>query len=270
MLKFLLSTKTSVKVLAVIVLLIFLHYVNILTPVENLLIRVFAPVQHRVYSMGSSFNDFYSGLSVNKNLKEENIRLQEEVKNLTIENSQLSALIENEAEISVQQAFLESTGLEAVSARVIGKNPEANFQSIIIDKGSSSGIAIDQPLIASDGLLVGKISQVRNNSAEAILISDPRSKVAAIIQNENNSQGVVVGEHGLSLKMELIPQNEQVSVGDLAVTSGIESTIARGLIIGEVIRVETEPNGFFQTAFLQPLVKIDNLTVVSVLISPEL
>ena len=270
MFKFLLSAKTSVKILVVVALLIFLHYIRILAPVENLLIRVFAPIQHQVYSLGASFNNFYSGFSSSKDLKEENTRLQEELRNLVIENSQLLTLIKNQSETSIQQAFLESIGLKAVSARVIGKNPEANFQSIIIDKGSQQGVSPDQPLITGSGLLVGKISQVRNNSAEAILINDSRSKVAAVIQNESGSQGVVVGEHGLSLKMELIPQNEKVSVGDLVVTSGIEPAVARGLIIGEVVRVETEPNGFFQTAFLQPLVKIDNLTVVSVLVSPAL
>lgn len=268
MLKFIFSAKTSVKLLVAILLLIFLHYTRILLPVENLIIRIFAPVQHQVYVMGSGMNNFYSNISSNKDLKAENDRLMKEVQELTIENSQLSTLIQIEAETTIQERFLQDLGLEAVTARVIGKNPEANLQAIILDKGSKDGVRIDQPLITSEGVIIGKIEKVRPNSSEALLINDPRSKIAAVIQNENESKGFVVGDHGLSLKMELIPQNEQVSIGDVIVTSGLEPSIARGLVVGKITRVETEANGFFQTAFLQSLVKIDNLTIVSILKSP--
>lgn len=269
MLKFILSAKTSVKLLGVAILLIFLHYVGIIRPIENLAIRILSPIQHQVYSVGSSFNNFYSGFGEKKEYKEDNDRLNEEVKNLTIENSQLRTLVKNEAEIDIQERFLQSTGLTAVPARVIGKNPEANLQAIIIDRGARHGISLDQAVITSEGVIVGKIYKVREHSSEAILVNDPKSNIAAIIQNEAESKGIVKGEHGISLKMELIPQNEKVTEGDVVVTSGIEPTIARGLIIGKVTRVETYPNEIFQTAFLQSLVRIDNLTSVSVLATPD-
>ena len=85
------------------------------------------------------------------------------------------------------------------------------------------------------------------------------------MENETKSQGVVIGEHGLSLKMELIGQNEVVKEGETVVTSGLEPTIPRGLVIGKISRVLAEPNSFFQTAFIQSLVKVDSLVVVSVL-----
>jgi rod shape-determining protein MreC len=65
--------------------------------------------------------------------------------------------------------------------------------------------------------------------------------------------------------MELIPQGDTVKTGSTVVTSGLELMIPRGLVLGEVSRVEVEPTSLFQTAYLKPFVKNDSLTVVSVI-----
>jgi len=173
-------------------------------------------------------------------------------------------LQENE-EQSKQCQFVSEAKLDAVVTRIIGKNPEPNMQSIILDKGQKDGIIPGLPVISEKGIIVGKIHAVKNLSSEAILINDSRSQIAGLILNQANSKGVVSGEHGLSLKMELIPLNEGVSVGDIVTTSGIEALIPRGLIVGKVNRIVAEPNSFFQTVYLQSLVKLDNLTIVSVI-----
>lgn len=270
MFKFVKTTRLSVVLLAVCFLLIFLHYVGILKPIENLVIQVLSPIQHRVYSVSTGINNFYSSFTGGKDLAEENKKLAEEINQLTIQNAQLKTQLQEQGEFLVQNNFLAENSLEAITAKVIGKNPEPNLQSIIINKGSKDGLIVGLSLITDDGLMVGKISKVKRNSAEAILINDSRSRIAAMVQNEFNSQGVVVGEHGLSLKMELIPQNELIQEEDVVVTSGLEPTIPRGLVIGKITRITSESNSFFQTAWVQPLVRIENLTVVSILKQPDL
>lgn len=267
MFKFIKSTRFSVILLAVVALLIFLHYVSILKPVENLLIRVFSPLQTLVYSIGVKFNSLYTDLPQGQNLIEANKQLKEEVDQLIAENARLKVLAKENEAISSLNDFLAHSNLRGVGAKVIGKNPETNFQAIILDKGTKDGVKVDMPVVTSDGILAGKIFKVKNNSAEAILINDPRSRLAAMVENETESKGILMGEHGLSLKMELIPQNEIVKENDAVVTSGLEPTIPRGLVIGKITRVLTEPNSFFQTAWIRPLVKVDNLTVVLVLTS---
>lgn len=228
------------------------------------MIFILTPVQSSVYRLGSGINQLYTGFGGNHDLAKENEDLTKQVNELMVQNSQLKTMIEINGEVSVQQKFLENSGLKAITATIIGRNPEPNLQSIIIDKGSNDGIKPDLPLITADGVMVGKILNVKGNSSEAILVNDSRSRIAAVIQNEAGSKGAVIGEHGLSLRMELIPQNDKVSEGDVVITSGIEPNIPRGLVIGRVSRVITEANGFFQTALLQSPVKIDSLIVVSI------
>ena len=269
MFKFIKSVKLPIILLAVAILLIFLHYLGILGPIENLIIRISAPIQHQFYSLGTAINSFYGNLNFNKDLVNDNKKLADEVQRLTIENSQLKTQIQENQAIAVQADFLAANNLQAITAKIIGRNPDPARQAIILNKGNQDGIRLDFPLITAGGVMVGKISQVKKNSSEAILISDSASSIAALIQNETETKGVVVGEHGLSLKMELIPQNEIVKEGDLVVTSGLEPATPKGLVIGKISQIESEPNSFFQTARVQSLVKIDSLSIVSILISPD-
>lgn len=269
MLKFLKSSRLAFTLLAVVVLLIFLHYIRLLVPIENLVIRIFSPIQHGVYSVGISINNFYDLLLAPDDSTEPDPKLEQELQRLLVENAQLKIQLEQSQAEAVQGDFLASLGFDAVVAKVIGRTPEPNFKSIILNKGSRDGIKVGLPLIIADGIIVGKINKVKANSSEAVLINDSRSRLAAEIQNETKTKGVVVGEHGLSLQMELIPQNEIISDGDVVLTSGVEPTIPRGLVIGQVSQVTTEANSLFQTVRLKSLVKINDLIVVSVLTSPN-
>ena len=264
MFRFFKTLKPSFILLAVVILLIFLHYVGVLRPIESIVVKIFSPVQHQIYSLGTRINGLYSHPG-SANLAQDNEELKKEVNRLIVENVQLKTIIEENQQLLAERDFLESNGLQAITAKVIGQNPQANLQALILDKGSKDGVTLDLPLITSGGVMVGKISKVNRSYSEAILINDSQSSVAVMIQNEDNSKGVLVGEHGLSLKMELIPQNEIVKQNDLVITSGLEPNIPRGLVIGKVSRVATEPNSAFQTAWLQSLVRVDNLLIVSVL-----
>jgi len=228
-------------------------------------VTIFSPIQHSVYSLGTKINTFYGRLVGQGDLAKTNQQLTDEVRRLTVENAQLETRLEESQQISQQEDFIAASGLVAITAKVIGRTPAANWQAIIIDKGSEDGIEVDFPLVSAEGIIIGKIFEVKKSSAQAILINDSRSRIAALVENESKSQGVVIGEHGLSLKMELIGQNEVVKEGETVVTSGLEPTIPRGLVIGKISRVLAEPNSFFQTAFIQSLVKVDSLVVVSVL-----
>ncbi|MFA6321869.1 MAG: rod shape-determining protein MreC [Candidatus Buchananbacteria bacterium] len=264
MFKLLRKTKLSILLLAAAILLIFLHYTTILVPAENLLIRIISPLQARIYLFGSGINDLYSSRFNVSEIKSENEKLNQAVTQLTTENAGLKVKLEENLEQAKQCKFAQAAALESIPAMVIGKNPEPNLQSIILNKGEADGVAVGLPVISDSGIIVGKILYTKKNSSEAIIISDSRSQIAATILNESSSRGVVAGEHGLSLKMELIPKNEIVKEGDVVITSGTEAQIPRGLVIGKVSRIISEPNTFFQTAYLQSLVKLDSLTIVSV------
>jgi rod shape-determining protein MreC len=189
------NARLSAVLLVVALLLVFLHWVGVLRPVEDLVIRVISPIQQRVYALGVNINGLYANITGKNELVQEREALQQEIQDLLVENASLKTRLESLSELLEQQDFLNRNSLEYVAARVIGQNPEATLQAIILDKGSAHGVGVDYPVVIGNGMLVGKISSVRTYSSEAILINDSQSKISAIIQNENQTQGVVVGEY---------------------------------------------------------------------------
>ena len=257
--------KLSAILLAVIVLLIFLHYIKILIPVENLAVRIFSPGQNQIYSLGVKINNFYNIFRLNKDLQKSNSQFEEQIKNLTIENSQLKTTLWEKQDLDKQLDFLNEAGLQAIPAKVIGKNSELGYQTLILNKGRKDGVEIGLSVVADKGLIIGKVMKFSEYNCQILLINDSRSSLAAVIQNEAKSKGVVVGERGLSLKMELISVDDIVKPDDVVITSGLEVNIPRGLVIGRIEQITSPPNSFFQTALLQPLVNFDDLIVVSIL-----
>jgi rod shape-determining protein MreC len=123
---------------------------------------------------------------------------------------------------------------------------------LIIDRGAEDGLKSGQPAIVDDGIIIGKIKSVRKNSAIVLLLTDSTSRLAVAIQGGGDILGLLEGDRGLSMGISLIPQNEQVSLGDMVITSGIEAEIRRGLIIGTIERVEKDEQKPFQTATVTP------------------
>ncbi len=261
--------KLSFILLAVLVLLIFLHHFGILQPIENLIVDVVSPIQQGTYFVGSKINNTYGNFSTKTDLIASNKDLEKEVKRLIVENSQLRMQIQEFEEMNLQAEFLDSQRFQAIIAKVIGRNPQPGRQAIILDKGSRHGIKKDMPVITANGIMVGKIIESFGNISHAVLVNDPHSQIAAMVENEHQSKGVVTGEHGIGLRMELILQNEIVNENDVVITSGLEFSIPKGLVIGKINRVLNEPNNFFQVALIQSLAKIDGLTMVSVLINRD-
>ncbi len=57
-----------------------------------------------------------------------------------------------------------------------------------------------------------------------------------LLQNENRTIGISQGNLALTLKINFVSQIDQVEEGDLVISSGLDSEIPRGFIVGKVIK----------------------------------
>ena len=109
------------------------------------------------------------------------------------------------------------------------------------------------------------ITELRQKSATVRLLSDRNSTVATAIQNSDRTLGVVEGSGGSLLNFGYIPQNVEVSVNDLVITSGLEETVPNGLVIGMINNITSNETDPFQNAVIEPLVDYRYYTFVSVI-----
>jgi len=260
----------------IIFILLFFHYIGILRPLENLVVGATRPILTGVYSASGWVGDAFLNLQSRRALLAENKELKDKLATLLVENSVcLEDKSENEF-LRAQLQFVEKRGYDMEIARVVGRGADNISNVLVLDKGETMGIFVGQPVLAArldatsgqgwqGGFLIGKIIKTRKNSSLALLVTDDLSKVAAKVQNQAKTVGLVEGEYGLEIKMNLIPQSELIKEGDIIVTSGLEELVPAGIIIGEVNKVDREPEEMFQNAALVSPVNFGKVTMVSII-----
>lgn len=256
--------------LVVFGLLVFLHGIGISRPIENFILNIFEPLNSRLYSWGNSFNRSYQDRATQASLSAQIDALTKEVALLTVANSQEKELMAENEKLRSQLNFLAVNNFKAVAAEVISRESltegTGEGQDLIINKGAKDGLSLGQGAVNEEGLIIGKIIEVKETSAKICLTTSQECKLAAAIQNSTKTQGITDGDLGLTIKMNYIPQLEKIAVGDTVITSGLGDKIPRGLVIGKITEVRNESNEVWQDATIEPLVNLNNLTVVTIII----
>lgn len=248
-----------------ILLLFFLHYIGVLSPIERLLVSATKPVMRLTYGVSNSVGSGYLDFRTKQELLAENKELKDDLNTLLKEkNKYLTEREENEF-LRSQLKFTQTRENEFIIANVIGKNVDNIQNTLVLDKGEKDGVLEGQPVLADEGVLVGKINKVTKNSSFVLLVNDDLSRVATKIKSQTKTMGVVEGEYGLGIKMKLIPQTEIVNEGDLVVTSGLEPLVPADLIIGQVERVFNEPEELFQEVSINSQVDFNKITMVNII-----
>lgn len=257
----------SIKILAallVILLLIFLNLGGIFDPVKKILFFAIKPFQKTSYLISRGFSQKIDFLSSISDMRNENARLLKENDYLSKEIAQFKDIRKENEVLREQLDLAPQKDFDLEAAFVIGQNPEKLGSWLLIDKGNNNGIKEGMPLIVSDGILIGKVSEVYPTSSKVILLSDP-SMVVNVADLETGARGVAKGDYGLGVTMDLVEQTDTINKGDTIITSGLGGEIPRGLFVGKVQETKLSEDKLFQQASIVPRVKYSKLDVVFVI-----
>jgi rod shape-determining protein MreC len=168
-------------------------------------------------------------------------------------------------------------GWSPVSGRIIGRSPTVWYATLTIDKGSSSGVRVNQPVINGDGL-VGKVTSVTSGASLVTLITDHTSGVSAKVltpvatDTGNGITGVVQPAVGkpTDLLLEFVPRRAQIRRGDTVVTAGSQSTRLESLFppnipIGVVTQADDAELSQFQRVHIRPFADLRRMDFVQIL-----
>lgn len=256
--------------LVVFILLTIFYSFGFLRPGEDFVVSASKSVAEKFYRWGKFFNYSSSDQNSPEELTARIEELEKEIATLTVINSNQKELVEENKKLRSQLDFLETNNYRAVAAEVIAREAllegVEEGQDLIINKGSRDGIAVGQGVVSEEGLIIGKIIEVKDGSAKACLTTSSGCRLAATIQNGSRTQGLTDGDLGLTIRMDYIPQLEKLTLGDTVITSGLGDKIPRGLVIGKISEIRNESNEVWQDATIEPLINLNNLLVVSVII----
>lgn len=245
---------------------IALHYTGILSPVERVVEKALNPMLGAFYGAGVSVRDFYDRQAGERDLIAENERLQSQLNQLVVENARLNMLEEENRSLRQQLDFAGKDNRRLVMVNVNSRTEVNNVsQGITIDRGSADGLSAGLPVISGEGLVIGKIMETKEHLSEVCLVTASRCQFAATVENQNKTMGLTKGELGLTIRMEYIPQTEEIKPGELVVTSGLEKNVPRGLVLGKISEVEKNSKELWQSASIEPMQNLNNLVIASVI-----
>jgi len=190
----------------------------------------------------------------------ENEELRTELDTLRMQKQSLErelGRIERSTSLISYQADIASTTL---LAEVVGGGASGAAREIIIDKGSSDGVAAGMAVITPEGV-VGRIQAAHSNSSLVVLINDVDAAVGAILE-DTRVRGVLKGRGGRDCELQYINPDVPVRIGETVYTSGADRIFPKGLPVGEVVDIEQSADS--QTILVRPFAKLDRLDEVLV------
>ncbi len=236
-------------------------------PVAEVLIEILAPVQKVVKGTVNFTTGLWSRYIGLIHTHEENIRLKKEIERLMLENSRSRELLSTYKRLQELLNFRGDTQKTVLAAQVIGRDPTGWFRSIIIDKGSNSGIKENMPVFNAKGV-VGQIVSVSYNYSKVLLMIDQNSAVDCIIERSRDS-GIVKGVSSKVCTLDYVLKTSDVQVGDLVITSGLDRIFPKGNSVGVVTEVEDTPGELFKNVKLKPSVDFSKLEEVLILLRED-
>jgi len=190
-------------------------------------------------------------------LVKENILLKEKIKELDAQISELKEIEKENQRLRSLLDFKKRREFSVISAQVIARDASIWSDTAIIDKGRKSGITPNMAVVTEDGL-VGRITEVGSTVSRVLLVTDPESRVGAILQ-DSRELGIVEGTLRSILKMRYLNIDADVKEGDAVLTSGFGGNFPKGILIGKVIKVEMDKSKLYKYAYIKPAVNLGKL-----------
>jgi rod shape-determining protein MreC len=233
---------------------------------------VFGPLEEGATRALKPARDLVNWVDETFNARGENEDLRSELQQLRTQLAQAqSAEGENEQLRDLLGLDRQGTlaGYTPVTARVIGRSPTVWYSTVTIDKGSSAGVKLNDPVVTGDGL-VGRITDVTGGTAVVTLITDDRSAVSARVLPDG-PEGVAEPEVGdpSDLLLDFIDRSQPIHRGEILVTAGwsngaISSAFPPGIPIGKVSETAVGEQQAYQRVHVTPYADIRGLDFVQV------
>jgi rod shape-determining protein MreC len=242
-------------------LMVLDHRYNTLESLRSTLSVVLYPVQY-LAGLPSVLSQSASQAMTSRS------ELETQLEHLHDDNLVLRARLQKfealEAENMRLRALLDSSfkvGDRVLIAELMAVEQDPFRQVVLINKGKSSGLFAGQPVLDANAV-VGQVTHVNPLTASVLLITDATHALPVQV-NRNGLRTIALGT-GLINQLELphLPNNADIKVGDLLVTSGLGGRFPPGYPVAQVVEVKREPGRPFASVIAETAAHLDRIREV--------
>ena len=203
-----------------------------------------------VYSMMDSMSSV-------ANLREENLKLKEDVRRLQQHRRRAEILqSENNQLRSVSGAIIPLQATP-VSARVVALNGGSFAHSVMVNVGELAGVRKGNAVTTNDGL-VGIVVDVGPKHSQILLITDINAMIPVILSS-SSWPATTAGLNSTLLELRFLPAEASGSIGDLVQTSGHGGVLPSGIPVGRIADIAGD------RISIRPVVDLQRLSFVTIL-----
>ncbi|MBN1378901.1 MAG: rod shape-determining protein MreC [Gammaproteobacteria bacterium] len=214
------------------------------------------PIQYVVSAPANILHWSRDNLSSRNTLLETISDLHKQNLQLMAQQQQLLSLQQENARLRELLHASSRVGEEILVAEVLTVDQDYYKQQIVINKGEVNNVLLGQPVIDAMGVM-GQVIELNQYSASVLLISDP-SHALPVQNNRNGIRSIVQGK-GDPGELDLlhIPNNADIKVGDLLITSGLGGRFPPNYPVATITDVEIRPGQPFARVIAKPAAALE-------------
>jgi rod shape-determining protein MreC len=232
----------------------------------QLFLELMAPLQGAGTLVARSAGDVWHGTVGLWGARQEADALRARVVELERDTARLTETELENARLRRLLDFRQTLRGELLTAKVIGHDAADLSRTITIDQGGAAGVRRGAAVLAPGGL-VGQVFLASPHAARVLLITDHNSGLDAVVQR-TRARGIVEGTVDGRCGLKFVKRTEDLQVGDLVLSSGLDGIFPSGLPVGHLVAVDKQGQGLFQYAQVEPSVDVDELEEVLVTLGP--
>ncbi|HEX6774102.1 MAG TPA: rod shape-determining protein MreC [Acidobacteriaceae bacterium] len=203
-------------------------------------VAMMSPPEKVMSHTGHGVRGFWGNYIDLRNTREENQALRAQLEQLRLEQAAILEDAKQGQRLQELLGFRQKYIYATVPAQVIGTGGSDQSRILTIDKGSKDGLKRDQPVITPDGI-VGKLVEVFPHTSQVLEINDQTSG-AGVLLEKTRMRGVLRGNaYGQPQIINVLP-DDRVKPGEKVITSGGDQIFPRGLAVGTVLKVSSDPD----------------------------
>jgi rod shape-determining protein MreC len=214
------------------------------------------PLQLAVNSPSSAWRWLEESFTTREALQKEVDALRNQLRDQQLVTMRQAALQQENATLRGLNSALPEVIEKRLVGEVISLEETTLRQRLIVRRGGTDGVTRRQPVITGDGV-VGQVFRTGPFSSEVILITDAEHALPVQVLRSGVRTIALGTGRSTALELPYVPQNYDVKVGDLLVTSGLGRIFPYGLPVARVTRVTRDPTEPLADIQAAPLAKID-------------
>ena len=239
-----------------------------LKPLRSHLGMLLTPLYYVADLPVRAWDTLYLQLTSRADLIAENERLRAEALLAKRKLQKLAALTEQNVRLRELLNSSELLDEKVLVAELIGIDPNAFSQRILIDKGERDGVFLGQPVLDATGLM-GQVVEVMPFTSRVLLITDVSHSLPVQV-NRNGLRAIASGTGNSEwLELRHVSDTADIRVDDIIVSSGLGQRFPAGYPVGRVTYVNRDSSQPFAEVRVEPTAQLNRSRYLLLVFSPE-